>query len=252
MYRARTLRISLVIPTLNEAESIPRTLATARDAATCWNGTQIIVSDCNSDDNTLDVARSLGAKTVTGGRSRATAMNRGAKIADGEVLLFLHADTRLPVGYDDAVRRAISNGCVGGAFDFSFGSDDRARGLNKQKLKLVRILNRVRFRWKRTFYGDQAIFCRRDVFESLGGYQELPLFEDVRLSKDMRRRGRLAILQPPVKTSPRRFIEKGVLRQMIRDMILMALDGCGVCPRRMWSAYNRHNRTVSPASSPAG
>ena len=244
------MRLSLIIPTLNEATGLERTIATARDAAR--GDLQVIVSDCDSTDGTADIARQLGVAVATGSRSRATAMNRGAALADGRVLLFVHADTRLPDGFDRAVCRAIRGGCVGGAFDFSFGSDDRVRGLSKQKLKLVRILNRVRFRWKRTFYGDQAIFCRRDVFESLGGYRDLPLFEDVRLSKAMRRRGRLAILQPPVKTSPRRFVEKGILRQMLRDMVLMGLDGCGVCPKRMWAAYNRHNRKVTPASSPAG
>ena len=233
--------ISVVIPTLNEAAGLPRTVATLRDALTL-GACEIIVSDCGSADDTIRVARVLGARVVCGGACRGNAMNRGAAVATGEVLLFLHADTRLPTGFDRAICRAVGNGCVGGAFDFSFGAHDRARGLAKQKLKLVKILNRTRFRWHRTFYGDQAIFCRRDVFAAIGGYDAKPLFEDARFSRRMGQVGRTAILQPAVKTSPRRFVERGVLRQMTLDMLLMALDNCGVEPGLLWRRYNKLNR----------
>ncbi len=233
--------ISIVIPTLNEAAGLPRTVETLRGAQTL-DSCEIIVSDCGSNDDTTGVAQRLGLTVVGGGRCRASAMNRGAAAAMGNVLLFLHADTRLPPGFDRAICRAIRNGCVGGAFDFSFGADARARGLAKQKLKLVKILNRTRFRWHRTFYGDQAIFCRRDVFAAIGGFDAKPLFEDARFSRRMGRAGRTAILQPAVKTSPRRFVERGILRQMTLDMLLMALDNCNIEPASLWRRYNKLNR----------
>ena len=237
---ALTPTISVVIPTLNEADALPRTVRTLRDAAT--RSCEIVVSDCGSADNTQCVARAHGARVVGGGRCRGDAMNRGAAVAIGDVLLFLHADTRLLPAFDASIARAIANGCVGGAFDFSFGADDRARGIDKQKLKVVKILNRIRFRWHRTFYGDQAIFCRRDAFEQIGGFDAKPLFEDARFSRRMGRVGRTAILQPPVKTSPRRFVERGILRQLTMDLLLMGLDNCGVEPAPLWRHYNQLNR----------
>lgn len=217
-------------------------MATLREAAVWPGRIQLIISDCRSGDDTRAIAEALGATVVRGGYSRADAMNRGAAVATGNVLLFLHADTRLPAGFDRAIRRALDSGVIGGAFDFAFDRDWPMDALARQKLKLVRLLNRGRFRWHRTFYGDQAIFCRHELFDRIGGYRPIPLFEDVRFSHAMRRLGRTAILQPPVETSPRRFMEQGILRQMFRDMFLMAADGCGICPGRMWQRYNAHNR----------
>ena len=239
--------ISVVIPTLNEAANLPVAVGTVRGGGT------VIVSDCGSDDGTRGVAASLGLRVVCGGTCRADAMNRGAAAAGGDALVFLHADTRLPDGWAECVRRALSRpGVVGGAFDFSFGSHPDARGMTRQKLRLVKFLNRTRFRWHRTFYGDQAIFCRRDAFDAAGGFPMTPLFEDVRFSRRLARLGRTVILSPGVKTSPRRFVEKGVLRQLARDLALMGIDGCGLCPRRMWAAYNDVNRRGSSQAAPNG
>lgn len=251
-------RLSIVIPALNEAEHLPRTVATLQSAAVWPGRLELIISDCHSHDATRTVAEAIGAIVTCGGSSRAEAMNHGAGVATGNVLLFLHADTLLPDRFDALICRALADDrLVGGAFDFAFGRDLHLDALAKRKLELVRLLNRGRFRWHRTFYGDQAIFCRREVFDHIGGYQPIPLFEDVRFSQAMRRLGRTAILQPPVETSPRRFVEQGILWQMFRDMFLMAADGCGICPRRMWQRYNAHNhnghhQSISTDVKPTG
>jgi rSAM/selenodomain-associated transferase 2 len=237
--------LSIVIPTLNEAANlrvtVPHTLAAARGAAV-----EVIVSDCGSHDGTLDVARSLGAAHASNGATgRADALNRGARHARGDVLLFLHADTLLPDGFPARLRRALAGGdVVGGAFDFHWQRlDGLGDGLRWQQLKLVRVLNRIRFRWTRNFYGDQAIFVRRDAFDRVGGFPPLPLLEDVRFCERLNRLGRTAIVSPAVRTSPRRFLRRGVFRQLGRDFILVSCDTLGARPTRLWDGYNDLNRT---------
>ena len=226
-----------MVPTLNEAANLPAAVAGVGPDV------EVVVSDCGSADGTRAVAEALGLRVVRGGRSRAEACNRGAVAAGGDALLFLHADTRLPDGWHARVTRALATpGVVGGAFDFSFAFHPQARGLTRQMLRLTKLLNRVRFRWHRAFYGDQAIFCHRWAFEAIGGFPRRPLMEDAHFSRALGRLGRTAILSPGVKTSPRRFLERGVLRQTAADMTLMFLDACSVDPRRMHAAYNRLNR----------
>ena len=239
--------ISVVIPTLNEAANLPSAVESVGP------GVEVVVGDCGSTDGTRDVAAALGLRVVCGGRSRAEACNRGAAAANGDALLFLHGDTRLPDGWHAKVTRALATpGVVGGAFDFSFAFHPRARGMTRQKLRLTKLLNRVRFRWHRAFYGDQAIFCHRWAFESVGGFPRRPLMEDAHFSRAMGRLGRTAIVSPGVKTSPRRFVERGVLRQTAADMALMFLDACSVDPRRMHAAYNRLNREGHRCDNPVG
>jgi hypothetical protein len=103
------------------------------------------------------------------------------------------------------------------------------------------MLNRVRFRWSGNFYGDQALFVRRDVFDRIGGFPDLPLLEDLRFSQRLRSTGRTAILQPAVLTSPRRFLAHGVIRQAIQDFVLLSCDALGLSPASWWTRYNLLN-----------
>ena len=231
--------LSVIIPTLNEAADLPETLRVLRRARRTHGPVQVIVSDCGSVDGTAGLIGD--ARLVTGGTSRATAMNLGAAAATGNVLLFLHADTRLPVGFDRAIRRAIRGGRVGGCFEFSFGSHRRNRGLKRRMLWLVQLVNRVRFRLNGRSYGDQGLFVRRDVFESLGGFDDVPLMEDARLARRLRLAGPTAVLHPAVKTSPRRFLERGIVRTTITDLWLIACEDLGLRPRGIWKRYNDHN-----------
>jgi glycosyltransferase involved in cell wall biosynthesis len=201
----------------------------------------MVVSDCNSPDGTAAVARSLGLAVVTDGTCRAEALNLGARAAGGDVLLFLHADSVPPAGFVRRIRRALVDpAVVGGAFDFRLGPHPLNRGINRKLLGFVTFCNRVRYRFSRGFFGDQGIFVRRTVFERVGGFPAVRLMEDLRFCRRMAAEGRTAIL-PPMDTSPRRFVTRGVLRQFVQDLVLLSCDSWGVCPEDLWAHYNRLN-----------
>lgn len=237
--------ISVIIPTLNEADNLPATVRLLRQRQ-AGQEVEVVVADCSSSDGTVARAAELGCTVVKQASSRAVAMNRGAAAARGDILLFLHADTEPPRGFDAAIARAVAGGCVGGAFDFNWSSRPRTRGVDRELLRIVRLTNRIRFRWTGNFYGDQGIFVRRDVFVRLRGFPEVPLMEDVRFCQRLKRVGRLAVLQPPIKTSPRRFLVRGIARQFLADLRLLACESCGVNPHRAWWSYNRVNRQGHP------
>jgi rSAM/selenodomain-associated transferase 2 len=228
--------LSVIIPTLNEALSVPRTIPHTRRAAGTYP-IEIIISDCDSSDGTLRAAAECGAISLSGSTSRADAMNRGAAGASGDVLLFLHADTLLPDHFPQRIEKAMRQPqIVGGAFEFAF-----ARPHN-HALQLVAVCNRIRYRWTGNYYGDQAIFVRRQVFQRIGGFPRIALFEDQRFAHAMNRLGKTAILSPPVRTSPRRFIDNGILKQLARDTLLLACDNFGIGASTLWTRYNGFNR----------
>lgn len=234
--------LSIIMPTLNEAANLPQTIPHTRDAA---NGTdvEILVSDCGSRDGTAAVAERLGTRVLGGGSSRATALNIGAAAARGQVLLFLHADSLLPHGFPRLIQRALRDaGTVGGAFDFEFGEHPQSEGFAAQCLRWVVLCNRIRYRWTGNYYGDQSIFVRREAFHRVGGFPQVRLMEDIGFSRRMRGLGRTAILRPPVRTSPRRFVTRGVVRQFVEDLTLLGCDNFGVCPVNLWERYNGWNR----------
>ena len=234
--------LSVIIPTLNEADHLPGTVGMLRQAAG-GEPFELVVSDCDSRDGTADAARRLGAIVVTGGTCRSDALRRGAAAATGDVLLFLHADTKVPAGFAGRIRRALRRpDVVGGAFEFRFRRDRSASWLDRQLLTLVVFLNRIRYRHGRGFFGDQAIFVRRAAYDRVGGFPPVRLLEDLRFSQAMSRVGRTAILNPPVRTSARRFVKRGVLRQLAQDWLILACDSFGVTPAELWEHYNAHNR----------
>ena len=254
----QTGTLSIIIPTVNEADSLPATLAHTRAAA---NGrpAEMIVSDCGSTDATAKVARDLSVRVVAGGRCRAEALNLGAEASrggasSGDALLFLHADSLLPRDFPALIARALDDcDVVGGAFDFEFADDPQTRPIEHQCLRWVVLVNRIRYRWTGNFYGDQAIFVRRDIFRRIGGFPRVRLMEDIRFSRRLRRFGRTAILRPPVRTSARRFLSRGVVRQFIEDLTLLGCDSVGICPATLWERYNGWNHTppLPPSKSPS-
>jgi rSAM/selenodomain-associated transferase 2 len=222
-------RLSVVIPALNEAANLTRLLpALARDCL----GAEIIVVDGGSRDETAAVvARQPGARLVMSERGRARQMNAGARQAIGDVLLFLHADTWLPADAGAALDRALAEpGVVAGRFDVRF---DNPRPV----LRMVAWFMNTRSRASGICTGDQAIFVRRADFEAVGGYPDIPLMEDIELSRRLKRRGRLAALRLRVTTSARKWEREGPLRTIGLMWALRVLHFCGVAPARLHRWY---------------
>jgi rSAM/selenodomain-associated transferase 2 len=229
-------RISIVIPSLDEAANLARLLPALAVAAP---GRDVIVVDGGSRDRTADVVRAAGGvRYVASPRGRARQMNAGARVARGDVLLFLHADTRLPDGALPAVEHAMTDPRVaGGRFDVRF---DTARPV----MRMVAWFINRRSRLSGIATGDQAIFVRRSVFEALGGYPDIPLMEDVELSRRLRRHGRLACLRERVTTSARKWEQEGPLRTILLMWLVRSLYFCGVPPDRLHRLYYRRPAPV--------
>ncbi len=219
------LRVSVVVPTLNEEQSIAHVLAAASEAD------EIVVADGGSCDGTVVAARQAGARVIEAPCGRARQMNAGAAAACGEVLVFVHADTLLPSGFADEVRALLGDGGHGwGRFDVRF---DRRGFL----LDRIAWLISTRSRISRGATGDQAIFVRRDLFEDLGGYGDLPLFEDVEICRRLKRVAPMGIPSHPVVTSARRWQAGGAIRTSLRMWTLKGLYLLGVSPERLAAFY---------------
>ncbi|HUL95643.1 MAG TPA: TIGR04283 family arsenosugar biosynthesis glycosyltransferase [Usitatibacter sp.] len=197
------LRVSIVIPALDEAAVIGATLAALREERAA--GTEVIVADGGSRDATCAIAAPLADRVLTAPRGRASQMNAGAAAARGDVLLFLHADTILPPRAIDAVREALGTRHAWGRFDVAI---DRGGAM----LLLVAAMMNARSRLTGIATGDQAIFVRRTAFEAVGGFPAIPLMEDVAMSRALRRVSRPACLRERVVTSARRWESRGTLR----------------------------------------
>jgi rSAM/selenodomain-associated transferase 2 len=221
--------LSIVVPALDEAENL-RTLLPAL-ARECPDAEVLVVDGGSRDDTGAVVAGAPGVRLLRSPRGRARQMNAGAAAASGAVLLFLHADTRLPAGAAGAVARALADPAVaGGRFDVAF--DNRG-----WRFRMIAALMNVRSRWSGIATGDQAIFVRRAAFEALGGYPEIPLMEDVELTRRLKRAGRLACLRLRVTTSARKWEREGVWRTIGLMWALRLLHFCGVAPERLHRWY---------------
>ena len=223
------MRLSIVVPTLNEAVNLARLLPVlvAREPAA-----EVLVVDGGCEDDSRAVVAGVpSVRWLSAPRGRARQMNAGAGAAGGDVLLFLHADTRLPDGAGEAVRRALGDpAVVGGRFDVRLDSPRRL-------LALVGWLMNRRSRLTGICTGDQAIFVRRAVFDALGGYPDIPLMEDVEFTRQLKRRGRLAALRLRVVTSARKWEREGPLRTVVLMWTLRLLFTCGVSPTRLHRWY---------------
>lgn len=223
------MRISVIIPALNEAGRIGAAIASAQSPST----TEIIVVDGGSHDATLDVAVEYGAKPILTERGRARQMNAGAAAAVGDTLLFLHADTRLPDRFDEWVGEALAEPeTVAGAFRLNI--DSTVRGVRF----IERLINWRSSRLKMP-YGDQAIFLSRGLFREAGGFPDIPIMEDFELVSKLRKRGRIRIVPASVNTSGRRWDDLGVLRTTLINQAIIAAYAAGVSPSRIARWYAR-------------
>ncbi len=217
--------ISVVIPALDEEAGIAAAIDAAREML---GDCEIIVTDGGSGDRTVERAAAAGAQVVEMRGNRADGMNAGAAVASGGVLLFLHADTRLPSGACDAIERALRD-AVGGAF--SLGFDGRPR--------LARLAASLYRPFHRGVYGDQAIFVRREAWARVGGYRCLPIMEDYDLVQRLRGVGRFVVVSEMVVTSARRQRAHGEVRTFATVASIKLLYRLGVSPARLARAYRQ-------------
>lgn len=221
--------LSIVITALNEANNLRRLLSRLR---TICPAAEVIVVDGGSEDETSAVVRQFPWVTyLSGRRGRASQMNAGAAVTNGEVLLFLHADTLLPAGADAAIVEVLNDpGVVAGRFDVSF---DNSRPI----FKVIAFFINLRYRLTKICTGDQALFVRRKTFEELGGYPDIPLMEDVEFAKRLKRRGRIGRLRSKVTASARKWEREGVFRTILLMWALRFLFFIGVGPDRLHRWY---------------
>ena len=230
-----SLTFSVVIPALNEAARIEACLAAvlAEAAAAPDLAVEVIVATGDSEDETAALARGAGAEVVTGARGRGVQCNAGAARAAGDVLLFLHADTRLPAGAFPLLRRHFQDpGLQAGTFRLGFDEEHWLYDVYTAFSRFDSVL---------TSFGDQCIVIRRPFFEKIGGFPDWPLFEDVRLLQKTRARTRLRSFPARVTTSARRFAREGVIRQSLRNGWYVLQYLCGASPHDLAARYeSRH------------
>ena len=222
-------RISIIIPALNEAGVIAKTICALPKSEKL----EILVVDGGSTDDTAEIARKHGARVLSCAPSKAEQMNAGAEVARGDVLLFLHADTLLPDNFENLVLSAADRkGFCAGAF--SLGIDSRDRGL-----RFIEWMANWRARLLKMPYGDQALFVSRDLFIQIGGFADYPIMEDFDLVRRLKNIGTITILPDPVKTSPRRWQNLGVLNTWILNQMIIVAYFMGIPPRRLALWYRR-------------
>ena len=220
--------LSIVIPVLDDTEPLGRLLTTIRADP----GVDIVVVNGGAPEDRLDaMCRRPDVQLLTSAPGRGRQMNVGARASAGRWIVFLHADTRLPLQWSDEIRRASADpDVVGGSFRFRLDS-------TAWQARLIERAVDRRVRWLDLAYGDQALFVRHDVFDAMGGYREWPLMEDVDFVRRLRRAGKLYHSALPVLTSARRWERDGWWRRSASNVMLQALFFAGVVPERLANWY---------------
>lgn len=226
------MMIAVIIPTLNESSTIARTLT----HTVALGFDEIVVSDGASSDPTVPMiqaccARMPAVRLITAPPGRARQMNEGVKACRSDILLFLHADTELPQQARTVIESALKDPqIVGGRFDVRFDQPSRWGAV------ISWFMNR-RSRLSGIATGDQAMFVRRQVFERMGGFPDIPLMEDIEFSRRLKRQGPVAALRDQVTTSFRRWEKNGPLRTILLMWTVRFLYWLGVSPTRLTHFY---------------
>lgn len=220
--------ISIIVPVLNEEPSLPDSLQGLQRYR--QQGHEVVVVDGGSHDNSLMLAQQAADQVIVSRPGRAHQMNSGAQIASGDVLLFLHADTRLPDNALALIQSVCEAGHHWGRFDVKLSG-------HRPVFRIIESLINLRSRLSGIATGDQAIFIQAQLFHRLGGFPEIPLMEDVALSRLLRRQARPVCLKPAVITSSRRWEQNGVVSTVLLMWKLRLLYFLGVSPARLSRMY---------------
>jgi rSAM/selenodomain-associated transferase 2 len=224
--------ISIIIPVLNEATIIKKTLS----QLTQYSEIEIIVVDGGSQDNTVAIAKSSAKVITVIGKGRAGQMNAGANVAQSDILLFLHADTQLPANFIELVSKTLKpNKIIAGAFELAInGSGIPLRG--------IEILVKVRSRLLSLPYGDQAFFISKQAFIKAGGFADLPIMEDFEFIQRVGKLGRIAIAPATVTTSGRRWQKLGVWQTTLINQLMIAGYYLGISPAKLSKFYRSRGK----------
>lgn len=221
------MKVSVIIPTFNEAAILEKTLA----GIVAHGPHEIIIADGGSRDGTLAIAGKFASRVVSSPPGRALQMNAGAQTATGELLLFLHADSRVDsASYRKMVTVMQRGGKIGGAFGLAIESE-------KISLRLISTLATLRSRYLHLVYGDQAIFARTVVFREMGGFSPIPICEDLDFFRRLMKRGPIVLLEEKALTSARRWLAEGILFTTARNTVIAALFLMGFPPKILSKWY---------------
>ena len=199
---------------------------------------ELIVSDGGSDDDTRNIAGRFSHRVITGSAGRALQMNVGADEATGDILLFLHADSRIePESYRKMLECMENPKWIGGAFTLCIES-------GKWSLKLIALLANIRSKYFGLAYGDQGFFVRKEVFNDMNGFSPIPICEDLDFYYRLRKKGSVILLKEKAHTSPRRWINEGIFFTTARNFFIAVLFGLGFPPHILTKWY--------PLSTPSG
>ncbi len=222
------MKVSVIIPTLNEAANLPNTLNCLSAENT---DIEIIIADGGSQDQTIAIAQAAGAAIIHSSPGRATQLNTGAQNATGDIYLFLHADTQLPQNWQSLIIQTLQNPQnIAGAFELAIASD-------RPGIHLVEWGVQVRSRLFQLPYGDQAIFLRAETFQQLGGFPDLRIMEDFQFVKRLQSLGHIAIVPAKVSTSGRRWETLGVLKTTLLNQVMILGFYLGIAPERLQTWY---------------
>jgi rSAM/selenodomain-associated transferase 2 len=227
----------VIVPVLNEAANISATLACLQALRAC--GAEVILVDGGSSDATLEISQPLVDRQIHSARGRANQMNAGAAAARGDILLFLHADTRLPPDALGLITRGLTSlsTTLGTGSDKTWGRFDVHIDGKPRMLRLIAAMMNLRSRLSGIATGDQAIFIRRTEFVAVGGFPDLALMEDIEISTRLKRRSRPLCLRQKVATSGRRWVSRGVWRTILLMWRLRLLYWCGVPAEKLLKEY---------------
>jgi rSAM/selenodomain-associated transferase 2 len=220
-------RVSIIVPALNEEGLIGDFL---RHLTASFPEAEIIVVDGGSDDGTVHIAEGM-ARVIHSPKGRGAQMNAGAKVATGDILWFLHADCRPSPDSIGLIQDALANESVlGGGFRWALTG-------SKWYYKPFTALAHLKNKRRRNLFGDMGIFVRKDIFERMGGYQDIPIFEEVEFNNRLRKLGETVILDEPLPSSDRKLLTEGPLRAFIKNDILKIAYSLGFSPEYLKKFY---------------